>query len=703
VTLKDAGGRVVAETQSDDKGRFAFGGVAPGIYAIVAEQKGFQQSTNIVTAGSGPVAELALTMASDQAPDVRVAAQRPNRSRNGISVKTGNSHYSFQQEDIKALPHGENTAFNDLLLRAPGIANDNFGQLHIRGDHADIQYRINGVILSEAITSFGSVLDTRFASSVNLLTEALPAQSGYRTAGVVEIDTMTEGKRDEITKEVSSLANSSPSRVLLPFIAALALLPIAGCTVGPDFKKPAAPDVGDYTARPLSTTVTSPNVDGGEAQRFVKGLDISADWWTLFHSRPLNDLIEQSITNNHDLKAAQAALSVARENALAQRGAFYPSVAAGFSASRQQQAGTIAPTPSTNAYLYNLFTPQVSVSYVPDVFGLTRRTVESFEAQAQAVRFQMIATYNTLTANVVVTAIQAGSLQMQIEATRQLIDFNSKMVEILQYQFAKGYASRLDVAAQESQLAQVAATLPPLLKQATQVRDLLAVLAGRFPDHAPTDNFALSSLQLPEELPVSLPSALVEQRPDVLQATANLHAASAQIGIATANRLPNITLTAIAGNTALATNQLFDSGTGFWALGADVIAPIFNGGALLHLQRAAQAAYVQAAEQYRSTVLTAFQNVADTLTALEQDAEGLKAAAAAAEAAKVTLDLSQRQYQIGYAGYLSLLSAEQAYQQARINLVQAQANRYADTAALIQALGGGWWHRADLVKDTHEK
>jgi NodT family efflux transporter outer membrane factor (OMF) lipoprotein len=493
------------------------------------------------------------------------------------------------------------------------------------------------------------------------------------------------------------------SRAPRHWLTALALLSLAGCAVGPDFRKPAAPDVTEYTARPLAPTVTTPNVEGGEAQRFVSGLDITADWWTVFHSKSLNDLIEQAIANNHDLKAAQAALSVARENTLAQRGAFYPNVAAGFAASRQKQAGTLAPTPSNNASLYNLFTPQVSVSYVPDVFGLTRRTVESYEAQAQAVRFQMIATYNTLAANVVVTAIQDGSAQAQIDATRELIDLNRKSVEILRLQLEKGYASRLDLAAQESQLAQVAATLPPLIKQEAQLRDLLAVLAGRFPSNAPTEQFVLASLQLPEKLPLSLPSALVEQRPDVLQATANLHAASAQIGIATANRLPNITLSAVFGSTALAASQIFHSGTGFWTLGADLAAPLFDGGTLLHLERAAKANYVQASEQYRSTVLTAFQNVADTLTALEQDAEGLKAAAAAADAAKVTLDLSQQQFKAGYASYLSLLSAEQAYQQARISLLQAQASRYTDTAALIQALGGGWWHRTDLAGDAHEK
>jgi NodT family efflux transporter outer membrane factor (OMF) lipoprotein len=359
--------------------------------------------------------------------------------------------------------------------------------------------------------------------------------------------------------------------------------------------------------------------------------------------------------------------------------------------------------PSNNAFQYNLFTPQVSVSYVPDVFGLNRRTAESLEAQQQAVRYQMIATYNTLTANVVVTAIQEGAVQAQIDVTHRLIDIMTNIVQIVQYQFDKGYASGVDLSAQKSQLAQVAATLPPLLKQSAQLRDLLAVLAGRYPSRAPSDKFELSSLQLPADLPVSLPSELVAQRPDLRQAEANLHAASAQIGIAAANRLPNIQLTANAGRTALAIGELFASGTGFWSLGAAATAPIFDGGMLRHQELAAKAAYDQAAEQYRSTALTAFQNVADTLTALEQDAEALKAAANADDAAKTTLDLVQRQAQDGYVGYLALLSAEQAYLQAQINLAQSQSNRFSDTAALFQALGGGWWHRADLAENKDEK
>jgi NodT family efflux transporter outer membrane factor (OMF) lipoprotein len=492
----------------------------------------------------------------------------------------------------------------------------------------------------------------------------------------------------------------APALALAAF-PALALL-LAGCAAGPDFVKPTAPDTREYTASPLATTASVPDLAGGEAQRFTAGGDVAADWWALFHSTPLDALIEESLAHNHDLKAAQAALSVARESVLAHRGTYYPSVTGSLAASRQQDPpGSLAPVPSTNAYLYNLFTPQVSVSYVPDVFGLNRRTAESLGAQQRSARYQMIAVHNTLAANVAVTAIQESAVRLQVAATRDLIDINTRSLEIIQYQFDKGYVSGVDMAAQRAQLAQVSATLPPLLKQSAQLRNLLAVLAGRYPGRAPADAVELASLQLPEELPLSLPAQLVAQRPDVLQAQENMHAASAQVGIAAAERLPSIQLTADAGSTALALDQVFTSGTGFWALGAAVTAPLFAGGALLHQERAAKAAYVQAAEQYRSTVLTALQNVADTLVALEQDAEALKAAAASDEAAKATLDLVQRQSQDGYVGYLALLSAEQAYQQARISLVQAQADRYTDTAALFQALGGGWWHRAELAENKH--
>jgi NodT family efflux transporter outer membrane factor (OMF) lipoprotein len=478
--------------------------------------------------------------------------------------------------------------------------------------------------------------------------------------------------------------------------AALGLLLAGGCAVGPNFKKPVAPAGAGYTPAPIPTTSATANITGGEAQQLVDGRDIPGEWWTLFHSQPLNDLIERSLKANPSLKAAQAALIVARENVLAQRGAYYPGVTGGFSATRAKSSNNISPVTNTNALNYSFYTPEVSVSFVPDVFGLNRRTVESLQAQDQQARFALAATNITLSANVAGGAIQEASLRAQIAATHELITINTDELEILRHQFANGYVSRLDVAAQESQLAQIAATLPPLLKQLAQQRDLLAALSGGFPSQDLPEKFELSSLQLPQELPLSLPSQLVEQRPDVRQAEEILHSASAQIGVAIANRLPNFALTADAGSMAVVLGHLFEPGTGFWDVGASVAQPIFDGGTLLHRERAAKAAYTEAAEQYRSTVLTAFQNVADTLNALQQDADALKAAAAAKDAAAVTLDLSKKQYQSGYANYLALLSAEQAYQQAVINLVQAQANRYADTAALFQALGGGWWHRTDI-------
>lgn len=478
------------------------------------------------------------------------------------------------------------------------------------------------------------------------------------------------------------------------------MLLVSACAVGPDFRRPAPPGVQGYAATPLRPTASVPDAAGGEAQTFASGADIAGDWWTLFHSQPLDALVTQALAANPDLKAARAALAAAHETTLAQKGAFYPQVSASYSATRQRQSGALAPTPADNASQFNLFTPQVSVSYALDVFGLTRRTVESARAQEQSVRFQMIAAHLTLTSNVVVAAIQDAALQTQIDATRQLIGIETKSVEILKYQAAKGYASRIDVAAQEAQLAQAAATLPPLLKQAAQQQNLLAALTGRFPSEATLAKIDLASLQLPTELPVSLPSKLVEQRPDVRQAEANLHAASAQVGVAEANRFPNIQLTAAAGNTATALSQAFTPGTNFWSIGAAVASPIFEGGSLLHQERAAKANYELAAAQYRSTVLGAFQNVADSLSAIQQDAEGLKAAAAAAAAAKVTLDLTQRQLQDGYASGLALLNAQQTYQQTRIALVQAQAARFADTAALFQSLGGGWWRRPELAKDT---
>jgi NodT family efflux transporter outer membrane factor (OMF) lipoprotein len=481
--------------------------------------------------------------------------------------------------------------------------------------------------------------------------------------------------------------------ILVPLLA-------GGCVVGPNFKTPAPPPVAAYTQEQEQprTTAAAPGVPGGEAQHFLSGADIPADWWTLFHSTELNALIAAALAHNPDLAGAQAALRVAHENTLAQHGAYLPQVSAGASITREKDpSATLAPVPANNSFAYSLITPAVSVSYAPDVFGLNKRTVESLAAQEQATRYQMVAVDITLSANVALAAITEASLEDQIDTTNALIGLNRQILSLLQYQKSKGYIGGADIAAQQTQLAQLEASLPPLIKQRDQQNHLIAVLTGRYPAQAGATKFSLASLTLPTDLPLSLPSTLVEQRPDVLQAEENMHSASAEIGVARANRLPNITLSANAGSNALAIGQLFGPGTGFWNIGAALLAPLFDGGTKLHQERAARYAYQQSAEQYRSTVLTAFQNVADTLVALDQDAKTLKADVAATDAAKASLDIARLQYKDGYAAYLSVLNAEQAYQQARLAQVQAEADRFTDTAALFQALGGGWWHQPELA------
>jgi NodT family efflux transporter outer membrane factor (OMF) lipoprotein len=480
-------------------------------------------------------------------------------------------------------------------------------------------------------------------------------------------------------------------------IMSVAVALFSGCAVGPDFRRPVPPANGGYTAQPPAATSSMANVAGGGEQRFVMGRDIPQQWWKLFESPPLNALIEKSLTSNPTIDAAKAALRQARENVAAQRGYYYPTVQAGASVTRARDSSAISPVPASGAEPYTLHTAQVSVGYTLDVFGKNRRLVESLQAQADFQRFQLEAAALTLASNVAAAAIQEASLRAQIAATQSMIQGETEMLEQLRQQFANGYVSGLDVAAQEAALAQVEQILPPLQKQLAQTRDLLAALAGHFPNEEPDETFELAALNLPQELPLSLPSRLVEQRPDVRAAEEQLHAASAQVGVTTADMLPNITLSANLGSTAASIGHLFSAGTGFWGLAGNVAQTVFDGGTLLHTKRAAEAGLDQAAAQYRSTVIVAFQNVADTLHALQSDADALKAAAAFEQAAKRSLDLARRQFELGYVNYLSLLSAEQAYQQAVMNLVQAKSNRFTDTAALFMALGGGWWNGPGLA------
>ncbi len=476
----------------------------------------------------------------------------------------------------------------------------------------------------------------------------------------------------------------------------LALFTLMGCAVGPDFVVPPAPEVGGYTPERQLAATTSAAVAGGASQKFVMGRDIPGEWWKVFRSKELNRLIAEAIAANPSLQAAQAALWQAKENLYAQTGKLLPSLDANASATRQQFA------PSTfglagSPFIFNLFQTTVNVSFVPDVFGGQRRQVEATAAQADYQRFQLEATYLTLTANVVTTAVQIASLRGQIEATREIIKALNEQLDVVRHQFEVGAAARTDVLTQESQVATTQATLPPLEKQLEQQQHVLQALIGQFPSEARANHLTLASFRLPTRLPVSLPSQLVEQRPDVRAAQAQLHQASAQVGVAIAARLPQFNLTAEYGSAALTTAALLSPGAAIWSIAAAGTQPIFHGFTLLHQQRAAEAAYEQAAALYRSTVLTSFQNVADVLRALQLDAETLKAQERALRAASDTFDLARSQFRLGAIAYVTLLNAEQAYQQARLALVQAQAARFADTAALFQALGGGWWNRVDAL------
>jgi NodT family efflux transporter outer membrane factor (OMF) lipoprotein len=505
---------------------------------------------------------------------------------------------------------------------------------------------------------------------------------------------LAEKQLCDVREGVGSMVRQLVTRCSRLAAVLAASIMLTGCwAVGPDFLHPAAPEVDGYTKETLAPRTSSTDAATGKAQRFVQGRDIPQEWWALFRSPALNALIERSLNCNPTLQAAMSALRAAKEGVYAQQGKFFPLVQTNFNPTRQLTASAITPVLNTSQNPFDLYTAQVQVSYTFDVWGLNRRTVESLRAQADAQRFQVEAAYLSLTSNVVVAAVTEASLRGQIDATNQLIALNKKALGTLRNQFNAGFANRSDVAAQEAALAQIEATLPPLRKALQQNRDLIAALAGGYPSEAPPEMFKLVDLQLPEDLPVSLPSQLIEQRPDVRNAEELLHSASALVGVSIANMLPNFTINANGGyiNSALA--GLISPVNTFWLLSGNATQTIFDGFTLLHQEREARATYDQAAWLYRAAVVGAVQNVADALRALQNDADALKAARDFERAAKISYDLARQQLDAGNINILLLLNAQAIYLQAEIQVVQARANRLADTAALFQALGGGWWNR----------
>jgi NodT family efflux transporter outer membrane factor (OMF) lipoprotein len=479
-------------------------------------------------------------------------------------------------------------------------------------------------------------------------------------------------------------------------VTLLAMAVLAGCTVGPDFQSPAKPDDARFTETPMPDKTVSAKTIGGTAHTLQSGRDIQGDWWTLFHSPRIESLVTQALKANPDLTAAQATLREARENQRAEQGALFPSISGTASGTRERISPYALGEPGGTAPPFTLYDPSLSLSYTLDVFGGIRRQVEQLGAQVDYERFELEATYLNLTSNVVIAALTEASLQAQIDATQDIIRIYQQALKVTQSRFDLGGVSRSDVLQQQANLASALATLPPLQKQLEQERNQLAAYLGTRPDRFSGPTVELASLTLPDDLPVSLPSSLVGQRPDIQAYEALLHAATAQVGVATANLLPQFTLSASYGREGSSIADLFTPAGIVWSLAGAVSQPVFQGGTLLAKRRAAQAALDVSAAQYSSTVNNAFQAVANALVAIRRDAETLSASLQSAQAAEASLKVAQAQFQAGGITYVSVLQTEQTYQSARLSLVSAQAARFTDTVALFQALGGGWWNRSDV-------
>jgi NodT family efflux transporter outer membrane factor (OMF) lipoprotein len=479
-------------------------------------------------------------------------------------------------------------------------------------------------------------------------------------------------------------------------VASLVFAGLSGCAVGPDFVSPPPPDVTRYTPEKLSSV---------GRQRVVVTEDIPRRWWEVFHNKNLSKLVEASIQHNPSLQAADASIRMAYYAAEAQKGAFLPWVSFNSNDSTNLQSGVqYSVTPNAAVNPYGLFLKQLQVSYTPDIWGANRRAVESLEAQTDQQRYQLEAAYLALTSNVASAAVEEATLRGEIVAISEVIKLEQHLLGLLRGQYALGAVAQADVLTQEAALAQVMQLLPPLESQLAQQRNLLTALAGQYSTAEVPETFNLKSLTLPANLPLTLPGKFVRQRPDVRAAEANMHSASAQIGVAIAARLPNVTLSANGGYTAYSLAQLFLPGTGFYTLAGDVTQPIFQGFSLLNKQKAAEAGLTQAEAQYRQAVITAFQNVADALRALQADTKAVKAAVYAEQTAKRSLEIIKKQLQVGSVNILAVLNAEQTYLLAAESRVQAEGARLGDVVGLFMALGGDWkdQHLRDLPRNGFE-
>jgi NodT family efflux transporter outer membrane factor (OMF) lipoprotein len=489
------------------------------------------------------------------------------------------------------------------------------------------------------------------------------------------------------------MPTSSTRRLRPRAIAARALAAglaslLAGCTLGPDFTEPKAPDATGYTEEGIPDTHVADAKE--KEQRFVLGKKIAAEWWQLFHVQRLNDVLDQAIAGNQTLAAARATLAQAREAVTVAAGPLYPQIDVAGSASRERVS--LAPIGQRGrGPVINLFTLGPIVSYSLDPFGGNRRRVEAQGALADLQDYQLDAAYLTLTGDAVTQALAIATARAQLKAVESIIRDDEENLRLVKGVLGAGEGTQLDVQIAASQLAADRTLLPGLRQQLSAARHALSILLGRLPSAWVPPDFELEEFTLPEELPMSLPSELVRQRPDILAAEAELHAASAGIGVATAQLYPNITLTSAFTQEALSATSLFNPSSSVWDVGAQLLAPVFHGGALEAQRRAAVDAYDAALATYEQTVLVAFGQVADVMQALKHDGELLEAQRRALESAEATLRLTRTTYQYGNVGVLQVLDAQRLAEQARLGYVRAQAQRYLDTVQFLTAMGGGWW------------
>jgi len=494
----------------------------------------------------------------------------------------------------------------------------------------------------------------------------------------------------------NTIGSNRDGRGAMGVLCVVCLFSLIGCAVGPNFVRPKPPEVERYTYGPQPTETIPAD---GQVQHFNAGAELAADWWRLFNSPKLDAVINEAIVNNPTLQAAEASLRQSQENLRAGYGVFFPQVDASFDATRQKFSPARFGGTSSSS-IFSLYTLTATVNYALDVFGGERRAVESLKARVDFQRYEVLGTYLALSGNIVNAIIAEAAYREEIKATEEIISLQREQIGITEAQAQAGIVRYSNVLSLQSQLASTEATLPLLRQKLSQTEHLLATLVGRTPAEWPPPPVDLAELTLPGNLPITLPSELVRKRPDILAAEAELHSASADIGVATAALFPSFTLNGTYGLNNNSLKDLFKSNSSFWSLGAGLTAPLFRGGTLWFERKAVIEGYNQSLANYRQTVLSAFAQVADVLQALEHDAEALHSQSQALSTAEEALKLIQANYQGGIASYLEVLIANGQYHQAKISYIEAQAQRFQDTVALFVALGGGWWNAEEKLPDN---